>query len=300
MSKSWGIVIGRFQVPRLHAGHLELINRVAGENNLMFLVGVHPDKPNIQNPLSFLARRQLLQEEYQDALILPITDMREDKKWSENVDRVIRSAIGLAPAKIFVGRDSRVPKCYSGSYTVVELPGSQPHISSTKIRESISVTGNEFFREGIIYAVNQAVPVLSLAVDMAVLNPDGEVLLARKPEESKWRFPGGMVDPGVDLSFQMAAGREFHEETGIIVQRSTWKYVGDFQVDDWRGSPEARHFHHTVLFTSQLPWHGNPVANDDVTEVDWFPLWIWGKDVMDLVVEEHQPLWSALQHFYTE
>jgi 8-oxo-dGTP diphosphatase len=53
----------------------------------------------------------------------------------------------------------------------------------------------------------------------AILNPRGEVLIARRPEGvhqgGLWEFPGGKFEPGEDL--HDALRREIHEELGIDV-----------------------------------------------------------------------------------
>lgn len=56
---------------------------------------------------------------------------------------------------------------------------------------------------------------------VALIDPEGRVLLAQRPEGKSmaglWEFPGGKVEPGE--SPEMALVRELHEELGI----DTWK-----------------------------------------------------------------------------
>ncbi|MFA7434552.1 MAG: (deoxy)nucleoside triphosphate pyrophosphohydrolase [Gemmobacter sp.] len=60
-----------------------------------------------------------------------------------------------------------------------------------------------------------------LVAAVALIDPDGRVLLARRPEGKSmaglWEFPGGKVEPGE--SPEAALIRELHEELGI----DTWK-----------------------------------------------------------------------------
>ena len=61
---------------------------------------------------------------------------------------------------------------------------------------------------------------LVLVVDVALVDPDGRVLLAQRPEGKDmaglWEFPGGKVEPGE--SPEAALTRELLEELGI----ETW------------------------------------------------------------------------------
>jgi len=62
---------------------------------------------------------------------------------------------------------------------------------------------------------------LVLVVAVALIDPDGRVLLAQRPAgkamAGMWEFPGGKVEPGETP--EAALIRELHEELGI----ETWK-----------------------------------------------------------------------------
>ena len=63
---------------------------------------------------------------------------------------------------------------------------------------------------------------LVLVVAAALYNPDGEILLAQRPEGKQlaglWEFPGGKVEPGE--SPEAALCRELNEELGITVNET--------------------------------------------------------------------------------
>lgn len=70
-----------------------------------------------------------------------------------------------------------------------------------------------------------ALPTQVIAL-VAAFNPDGEVLLLRRPDEvhcgGLWSFPGGKAE-GSEMPLQ-AALRELLEETGLYGKR--WRFLG--------------------------------------------------------------------------
>ncbi len=71
-------------------------------------------------------------------------------------------------------------------------------------------------------AADRAAPPLSLVAAAALVDVDGRVLLAQRPQGKAmaglWEFPGGKVDPGE--SPESALIRELAEELGIDVAAS--------------------------------------------------------------------------------
>jgi 8-oxo-dGTP diphosphatase len=69
--------------------------------------------------------------------------------------------------------------------------------------------------------VERSLPIV-LVVAVALVDVDGRVLIARRPEGKKlaglWEFPGGKVDPGE--SPEAALIRELREELGIDTHES--------------------------------------------------------------------------------
>lgn len=97
---------------------------------------------------------------------------------------------------------------------------------------------------------------LVLVAAVALIDPDGRVLLAERPEGRSlaglWEFPGGKIEPGETPEACLV--RELHEELGI----DTWKSClapltfashayADFHLlmplyacRKWQGAPRAR------------------------------------------------------------
>lgn len=102
-----------------------------------------------------------------------------------------------------------------------------------------------------------------------------QVLLGRKPGETKFRFFGGFVDP-TDESLEHAARRETAEEGGVELAETL--YIGSTRVEDWRyrGEPDKIM---TTLFAGKV-LHGRPRPGDDIEEVRWFPLTLDGTNTV--------------------
>lgn len=99
------------------------------------------------------------------------------------------------------------------------------------------------------------VPIVLVAA-AALLDADGRVLLAKRPEGKKmaglWEFPGGKVDPGETP--ERALIRELEEELGIDTRTSCLAPLGfaSHAYDDfhllmplyvcrvWQGTPQSR------------------------------------------------------------
>ena len=97
---------------------------------------------------------------------------------------------------------------------------------------------------------------LVLVSAVALVDRDGRVLLARRPEGKPmaglWEFPGGKVEEGETP--EAALARELREELGVDVERSclapltfaSHSYEGFhllmplFACRKWRGRPQAR------------------------------------------------------------
>ena len=299
-----GVVIGRFQVPDLHDGHLELIDSVVNKHKkvLMFICSTPGVLVTRKNPLDYFTRMTMLQEEYPDMIFLPLNDMPSDHDWSKVVDIKIRETFSNDPSVVLYGsRDAFIPH-YHGSYPTVELAESFD-ISGTDVRKIASneVRRHSEFRRGVVYAAHNKHPAVFPTVDIAVIRYDAvkaKIALGRKPNDlpNVWRLPGGFIDPGKDQTLEAAAIRELHEEMGVSLNVDELQYVGSRHVDDWRYRNELDQIVTTVFLTKYL-W-GPLTAGDDLSEAKWFDL---DDFKMDILVEGHQPLMQMiLEHLDNE
>lgn len=297
-----GVVIGRFQVPDLHDGHIHIIGEAERHQRALIMIGCQSTGPSHDDPLDYNSRRLMIQERFPYAMICPITDMPTNEEWSQMVDRMIYVHHQFGEVTLYAGRDSFAPY-YTGKHQIKELELVQDH-SGTEQRKNIAQVGlaSTDFRHGCIYtAHNQFYPVKS-AVDIACIRfdrpdinscgpVDGEwrVLLAQKANApGVWRFPGGFMDLD-DQTRELAARRELREETSLTAE--DWHRIGDFRVSDWRDTPESAI--QSDFFVCRFT-HGIAEPQDDLHggDLQWFSLHSIKNSVK--FADDHKKLAEAL------
>jgi bifunctional NMN adenylyltransferase/nudix hydrolase len=220
------------------------------------------------NPLDYRARRAMIADKFPNVEIHYINDNPSDVAWSKNLDKLISEQLmPLQTVTLYGSRDSFL-KGYSGKYNTCELEATT-FISGTEVRRRVS---NNYpptadYRAGMIAATAYRYPTAFQTVDIAVVNDKREILLARKPEEKKWRFIGGFSDPR-STSLEADAKREVTEEASIEVDDIT--YLGSTLIDDWRYRGEQDKIK-TAFFVAKYIY-GKPEGADDIAEVKWVPI----------------------------
>lgn len=302
MKPSYGVIVGRFQVPDLHDGHMELFRQVrARHNGVLVFVGCHPAGMTKDHPLDFPTRKAMIQAKFPEFTVLPLMDTRDDASWSNQLDASISSAIsGPADVTLYGGRDSFVPH-YLGAHKPVELalPVETQKISGTMLREQFSNTVIESagFRAGMIYAAAHLWPVVLACVDIAIFTTDyKQVLLGRKTNDpvGKYRLVGGHAEKSTP-TYEADAKKEVYEETTLDTHNM--EYIGSAIIPDWRYNTSDRAVK-TSFFATTVTSQG-AVAKDDLAggEVRWFKT-----DRLEAsdIVDTHQPLFTLLQAFLTK
>lgn len=150
-----GVVIGRFQVPKLTDGHTYLIDEALSKHRrVIVLLGSSQEWGTKKNPLNYQTRARMIQEEYPEVITCPLPDFDNDSVWSDRIDETVKS-VGwdVTSCVIYGGRNSFHPH-YKGNFQVVICDSGVEGISGTSLRKSVGkvARSTEDFRRGVIYA----------------------------------------------------------------------------------------------------------------------------------------------------
>lgn len=154
-----GVIVGRFQVAELTAGHRDLIQTVMNRHEIVYIfLGVKSSNElTITDPLPFNARAEMINSEFPTIKVLYIKDRQSNDEWVENLDDQITTVItSYDKVTLYGSRDSFID-CYvhnNGKYNAEELIPSEM-VSGTAARHDIAkqTINSVDFRKGIIYAV---------------------------------------------------------------------------------------------------------------------------------------------------
>ena len=290
-----GIIIARFQTHALTQAHVKLIKHVHNNNDkTAIFLGTNRATLTKYNPLSFEARKRMIQSDYPTIEVHELKDHKYNAEWTKNLDKTLSALFEGHDITLYGGRDSFMQH-YTGKHRPEIFP-EIPNVSATDCRDAEGgrIRDEEEWRCGIIYASANRHPVSYQTVDIAIINFDTkQLLLGKKENEYKHRFVGGFVDVKDD-NLEYAAKREAREECGDI-STDQYEYVGSFRLDDWRYR-KAQDKIMTALFCCHFIY-GHVKAQDDIAELKWFSL---DTLTIDDFEPEHKPLFEALKNYLWE
>lgn len=283
-----GVVIGRFQLHELHQAHRDLINHVLElHDKVILFLGTSPAISTQKNPLDFITRKYMIEEDFKNLVVLPLPDNKSNDVWSNQIHIKVREIFPSGNVTLYGSKDSFIPY-YKGSWKCVELEPTI-YVNATDIRKKLGkkCLSSSDFRAGIIYSVYNQYPIVYSTVDIAIFNDNNEILLGQKPNETEWRFIGGFVDI-TDESNEDAAKREGREETGL--ELSNFEYVCSAKVEDWRYKGLQDKSIMTHFFKCKYTF-GCPTPNDDIEKLKWFS---FSNELEEILVTEHKKLFKKL------
>lgn len=287
---SVGVIVGRFQCPYLHVGHLDLICRVcARHSRVIIFLGASPLRCTRYNTFDTLIRTQMIKERFPNVEVYDIRDVGDKELWSKNLDIEIKKKVGCQRNVVLYGSRESFLKAYSGTYSKEYLAPVHA-VSASEVRRftSLKPKHTQDFREGMVYTAYNKFPSCLATVDVAIVDMKRKrLLIARKPTQKLFRFVGGFSDVN-SSSYEADAKREVKEETCLDVGDPL--YIGSCLIDDWRYEHEADKIK-TLFFVANY-LGGVPKANDDIAEVKWV-----GFAEMDksMFVETHHPLFDMFE-----
>lgn len=131
-----GVIIGRFQTPQLHAGHLNLIGSALHEcDKVVILFGCTKDFiKDDRNPYHYTKRQEIIQRIFPQVTYNIIEDCSSNKEWSEKVDNLLETFIE-EDIVLYHSRDS-FKESYIGKFSLKEIPEVIGY-SATQIREQL-------------------------------------------------------------------------------------------------------------------------------------------------------------------
>ena len=129
-------------------------------------------------------------------------------------------------------------------------------------------------------------PIAFHTVDVIAINND-MVLLGRKPNQEKWQFIGGFVEP--THTAEHTAAKEFHEEAGLLVkEESRFEYLTSLFIDDVRYKNSCHKITSSVFFIELEDDEVDMLkAGDDIEELCWFSL----DEVYGVLREQHKEIY---------
>lgn len=143
------VIVGRFQVPELHEGHIKLISTAINDCNRTYvLIGydrqVHQGhKKDDRYPYSVSEVQRMMQKTFNGAATISyIEDMPTEERWWASLDAIAGTyASGGNDVHLYGSRDSFISN-YKGPHKVVyvdEIEG----VSGTKVRAELKEKENE-------------------------------------------------------------------------------------------------------------------------------------------------------------
>lgn len=290
VANSIGVIVARFQVAKLHNGHIAMISEVLKDHKeILIVLGVRAGMRTRRDPLTFNERVAMIEESLPEIRFtfrqLQDNPISSDL-WSQNLDALIDEAFPGRGASLFGGRDSFIPH-YSGKFQTREISQIFPD-SGTLARQALEAPLTYDARVALIREMESRPPLMFSTSDLAIVDRTKRqvLLIGKKSHSGKFSFVGGFAEKS-DASAVDVARREGREEVlGIGVSMPV--YVGAISIKDprYNGTPDGimtSFFHADFL-------GGEPFPGDDADSTHWVPF----HELIETLVPWHKPLGELL------
>lgn len=296
-----GVIVSRFQVEKLHPGHIHLVNYVRERHEEVAIgLGVHGGVRTKFNPLTFDERKIMVQQSIRRKLnIFAVLDHPFSHDiWSTNLDKLVGD---MYPGREIILYGSRggitdldtKGKPYTGRFKTVYVPELYG-FSGTETRNGIEFPHTAAGRAAIIYDQQHRHAFMYSTSDLAIVDyaTDEVIMIGKNIHSGKLTFLGGHAEKK-DSNGQVVVVREGGEElTGITFGPPV--FIGTKSIDDPRyvGTEDG-------VMTSfyRAPYvSGVPVAGDDADYVRR----VKRSDLFDVTAFWHQPLCEILNNNWSD
>lgn len=295
MQKTFTVVLAYFQNINLTQQDISYLESLRPENGTMMAVlDVKRGACTAEQPLRPNQRQDILRGHLSlfDGGVAEHLHIRDNELWSLLLDKTIEKSMPSDTTRVSLCIAKSLAEKYVGQYSPVIIMDDIPGLTDVSVAVPVKPSTTNDFRQGIMYAEQRAFPLVYSTVDIALLDDTLQyVLLGRKQNEKKWRFPGGFVDP-TDASKEVAWLRELDEEvpSGVEGFISDIEYICSTIVPDCRYSGRDKIM--TTMFGAIVNFDINNLkAGDDLVEVQLFRV---GEGLFNEITEDHHP---ALKKF---
>lgn len=290
MQKTFTVVLAYFQNINLtlqDKTYLQSIKRHHGA--MMAILDVKRGACTAEQPLRPNQRQDILRghKNLFNAGVAEHLHIRDNERWSMLLDELIDKSTPVGTTHVELFAANSLADKYVGKYTLTRMDDI-PGLTDVSKPVPVNPDVTNDFRQGIMYAEQRRFPVVYSTVDIGLIDETCEyVLLGRKLNEKKWRFPGGFVDP-TDNSKESAWHRELSEEipAGVTSFISDVEYVCSTIVPDSRYPGRDKIM--TTMFAAIANLDvANLQAGDDLVEVQMFRI---NSELFDIMTEDHHPV----------
>jgi bifunctional NMN adenylyltransferase/nudix hydrolase len=289
----FAVVYFPFQCSNLLACHSSILKDAAQTHNrIVIALPVRRISPSKDSPLDFVTRQQMIQQQFQNAIIVPVVDTKYPQNKVKALETAVAAPFSEMRGKCDLYTDvnfANLYRAHGGKWQCADLAQDvfvQEAANRKRVQFNIGMAQDfkladvqHAYRIGLIKGLNDQFPISWTTVDICikrVINGKTFILLGKKPGENGWRFPGGFKDRG-DMSFEIAVIREASEEIlkpGVNPVNTLMfpEYIGSKNVDDWRYKGEIDGINTLFYQVTFIGEDDDIKAGDDLAEAEWFEL----------------------------